>query len=55
MEPDLTILKDVILSDEMSQMEQKLKNEAEECILLAAKVIAPVIEDSYVDGALEVL
>ena len=44
------ILNEILKSDELSELEKGLKAEAEKTILCAAKLIAPVIEDTLTAG-----
>lgn len=44
------ILNEVIKVDELSKLEKEMKLEAEKTILSAAKLIAPVIEDTLSAG-----
>ncbi|XP_014475343.1 PREDICTED: intraflagellar transport protein 88 homolog [Dinoponera quadriceps] len=44
------ILNEVIKNDELSKLEKEMKLEAEKTILCAAKLIAPVIEDTLTAG-----
>ncbi|XP_015519065.1 intraflagellar transport protein 88 homolog isoform X2 [Neodiprion pinetum] len=44
------ILNEVIKNDELSKLEKEMKQEAEKTILTAAKLIAPVIEDTLTAG-----
>ncbi|XP_020293114.1 intraflagellar transport protein 88 homolog [Pseudomyrmex gracilis] len=45
-----TILNELIKNDELSKLEKEMKVEAEKTILCAAKLIAPVIEDTLTAG-----
>lgn len=44
------LLHEVIKTDQLSILEAEMKSEAEKTILSAAKLIAPVIEDSLTSG-----
>lgn len=44
------ILNEILKNDELSKLEKELKSEAEKTILCAAKLIAPVIEDTLTAG-----
>lgn len=44
------ILNEVIKNDNLSKLEKEMKLEAEKSILCAAKLIAPVIEDTLTAG-----
>lgn len=52
MQDDATsnILNEVIKNDNLSKLEKEMKLEAEKSILCAAKLIAPVIEDTLTAG-----
>lgn len=44
------ILNEIIKTDQLSLLENEMKSEAEKSILSAAKLIAPVIEDTLTAG-----
>lgn len=52
MQDDATsnILNEVIKNDNLSKLEKEMRLEAEKSILCAAKLIAPVIEDTLTAG-----
>ena len=45
-----TLIVEVIKNDAMRQIEREKKNEAERCIMMAAKIISPAIENSFSTG-----
>ncbi|XP_046992118.1 intraflagellar transport protein 88 homolog isoform X2 [Schistocerca americana] len=49
-DPGSTLILEVIKNDSLHKIEQKMKNDAERSILTAAKLIAPVIEDTFSAG-----
>ena len=47
-----SLLLEVIRNDSLRSLEKQFKREAERSILTAAKLIAPVVEDSFTAGNL---
>jgi intraflagellar transport protein 88 len=43
-------LREALYNDQLHRLEKQAKSEGERCILMAAKVISPVIEDSFTVG-----
>lgn len=43
-------MNEILKNDDLSKLEKELKSEAERTILCAAKLIAPVIEDTLTAG-----
>jgi intraflagellar transport protein 88 len=45
-----SVILEVIKNDSLRHIEKERKSEAEQCIMMAAKIISPVIDTSYTDG-----
>ncbi|CAG2067727.1 unnamed protein product, partial [Timema podura] len=49
-DPTANLIMEVIKNDSLHKLERQIKQEAERSILTAAKLISPVIEDSFSTG-----
>lgn len=49
-DPEEALIVDAIKNDELHKYEQNLKKDAEYCVLTAAKLIAPVIDENFSSG-----